>query len=83
MLPVALISVTAAAAYVFWFTAQEHWALKTKYLLFLMPAYILYVLFGLEWLRQRSWIAFRVSVWLIALLVILCHAYLFRFAIGA
>jgi len=26
---------------------------------------------------------FRVSVWLIALLAILCHAYLFRFAIGA
>jgi len=68
---------------VFWFTAQEHWALKAKYLLFLMPAYILYALFGLEWLRKRSRIVFRVSVWLIALLAVLCHAYLFRFAIGA
>ena len=83
MLPVALISVTAVAAYVFWFTAQEHWALKAKYLLFLMPAYILYALSGLEWLRKRSRIVFRVSVWLIALLAVLCHAYLFRFAIGA
>ena len=82
-LPIALMAVTTVAAYVYWFTAQEYWALKTKYLLFLMPVYILYALFGLEWLRQRSWIAFRASLWLIALLVILCHAYLFRFAIGA
>lgn len=82
-LPIALLGVTAVTAYVYWFTAQEYWALKTKYLLFLIPAYILYALFGLEWLGQRSPTVFRVSVWLIALLLVLCHAYLFRFAIGA
>ena len=82
-LPVALTSVTTLAVYVYWFTAQEHWALKTKYLLFLLPAYAVYALFGLDWLRQRSSVAHACAVWLLALLVVLGHAYLFRFAVGA
>ena len=31
--------------------SQEIWALKTKYLLFLVPAYVLDVVIGLRWTR--------------------------------
>jgi hypothetical protein len=81
-LPVTLTAVTSLGVYIYWFTTQEHWALKTKYLLFLLPVYALYALFGLEWIKNRSVLGYRGAVWLLVALSVLCHAYLFTFALG-
>jgi hypothetical protein len=36
-LPLAIMCVVGVSAYVWWFVSQDSWALKTKYLLFLVP----------------------------------------------
>ena len=82
-MPIVLMCATVLAVYVYWFTAQEAWALKTKYLLFLLPAFGLYLAMGLRWLRR--WTPPAVSgaaVWLIVVLIVLCHGYAYRFAVG-
>jgi hypothetical protein len=70
--------------YFYWVLSQDTWALKTKYLLFLLPCYTAGVLAGLDWVRR---VAPRVGYWpLLALLVtllVLTHMYLHRFAVGA
>jgi len=78
--PVAATCVITGAAYVTWFLAQESWALKTKYILFLLPAYVLYALLGLRWLERLVPVAGRI-VWLaLAALVVAAHLYLLDFA---
>ncbi len=82
-MPIVLMCATALAVYVYWFTAQEAWALKTKYLLFLLPAFGLYLAMGLRWLRR--WTPPAVSgaaVWLIVVLIVLCHGYAYLFTVG-
>ena len=37
------------ASYVAWVVAQDDWALKTKYILFLLPIYIIYAMEGAAW----------------------------------
>lgn len=84
LLPLPLTSVTTFGLYIYWFTAQETWALKTKYILFLLPVYALYAIFGLRWLRRWATPAVHAAaVWLLVCLVVLCHAYLYMFAVGA
>jgi 4-amino-4-deoxy-L-arabinose transferase-like glycosyltransferase len=78
--PLAVSSALALAAYIAWFLAQESWALKTKYLLFLLPAYVVYTLFGLRWIRRLSRRAADVAVLLLALLIVAAHLYLLNFA---
>jgi hypothetical protein len=46
--PLAFFGLSSFAMYVWWFLAQDSWALKTKYLLFLLPAYVLFALMGLR-----------------------------------
>ena len=46
--PLAIVCVLTWSAYLMWFVAQETWALKTKYILFLLPAYVMYT---------RTWVA--------------------------
>ncbi len=81
--PVLLTCVTAFAVYPHWFTAQETWALKAKYLLFLLPALGLYLALGLRWLRR--WTSPRLhatAIWLVVALVALAHGYAYVFAVG-
>ena len=33
--------------------SQEIWAIKAKYLMFLLPAYVLYAGIGLRWVRAK------------------------------
>ena len=79
------LTVTASltwVAYVVWFLAQEDWALKTKYILFLLPAYVVFAMLGLRWLRHRWLPPARVAMALLALLIAGAHLYLLNFAWG-
>jgi hypothetical protein len=78
--PLAATCLLTAAAYVKWFLAQESWALKTKYILFLLPAYVLYALLGGRWVQRLVPVAGRV-IWItLATLVVAAHLYLLDFA---
>jgi 4-amino-4-deoxy-L-arabinose transferase-like glycosyltransferase len=78
--PLAVSSLLTLAAYVWWFLAQESWALKTKYILFLLPAYVVYALLGLRWVRRLSRPCADVVVLLLAVLIVVAHLYLLDFA---
>lgn len=80
MRAVTVTCLVTGASYVAWFVTQESWALKTKYILFLLPCYVLYAVFGWRWLDRRSAIAGRAILWLLALLLIAANLYLFDFA---
>jgi hypothetical protein len=84
LLPLLLMTATTMAAYVFWFTAQQKWALKTKYVLFLLPAYLVFAMFGLRAMRRLPLRGgYEALFWFLVVLAAACQAYLFRFAIGA
>lgn len=46
--PLTALTATTAASYAWWFLAQDSWALKTKYILFLLPVYAVLASDGLE-----------------------------------
>jgi len=46
--PLAVYSAASLATYAWWFIAQDSWALKTKYILFLLPVYALFATDGVE-----------------------------------
>jgi len=50
--PLLLFGCITLAAYLWWVIGQADWALKTKYLLFLLPPYVLFAVFGLRALRS-------------------------------
>ena len=80
--PLAVFGLVTVAAYVWWLLPQPSWALKTKYILFLLPQYILYVAVGLAWLTRRvAALGVLASSLLIALLALL-HVYLYAFAVS-
>lgn len=80
---IALLCVVGFSSYLHWVVAQRYWAIKTKYLLFLLPAYVLYLAFGTRWavrvLPGRAGAALVASL---IVLIILADLYLFSFAIG-
>jgi 4-amino-4-deoxy-L-arabinose transferase-like glycosyltransferase len=80
--PMTVVCIVAASAYVWWFTSQESWGLKTKYLLFLLPPFVAYAVSGLAWLWSRVPLAGALAAALVAALVVIAHLYLFAFAIG-
>jgi 4-amino-4-deoxy-L-arabinose transferase-like glycosyltransferase len=80
--PMAVVTVVAVAAYVWWFMSQESWGLKTKYLLFLLPPFVVYVVAGLAWLWRRAPLTSAVAGALVGALVLVTHLYLFAFAVG-
>jgi len=80
--PLLTMCSVSVAAYVWWFSSQQVWGLKTKYLLFLLPAFIVYAVAGLAWLtRHVPWAGVSAAV-LLAALIVLTHVYLFAFAVG-
>ena len=83
MRPVLIAAGVSLAAYLWWVLGQEVWALKTKYLLFLVPTYVLLAVQGLQIFRRRlGWIYGEAVVWGLAVLVLISHVYLLAFAIG-
>lgn len=80
--PIAIFTVVGAGAYLWWFLPQEVWALKTKYIFFLLPAAVLYAVCGLAWLHRRLPSAGVIAGAALVLLVVAAHVYLFAFAVG-
>lgn len=70
------------AVYLSWVVAQESWALKTKYILFLLPAFVVYMLLGLRWLSRLLPVAGRGALWLLVLLLLVGHFYLLDFVLS-
>jgi hypothetical protein len=80
--PLAIFCIVSAAAYVWWFLSQPQWGLKTKYILFLLPVFVVYVLAGLGWLSRRAPRLHTAASVLLAALIVLTHVYLLAFALG-
>ena len=82
-LPIAIMWVVGWMLYLQYVLSQQIWGLKTKYLLFLLPAYVLYAVIGLRWVRAAlpGWISATIVSSTIALTV-LAHLYLLSFALG-
>ena len=82
-LPITILCAVGWLIYLQYVLSQEIWAIKAKYLMFLLPAYALYVAIGLRWVRAKLPDAISAGVVLtLAALVIAAHLYLLRFAIG-
>jgi len=80
--PLAIVCVVAIAAYVWWFISQEWWALKAKYLLFLLPPFAVYTVTGLAFLWNRAPRVGAAAALLMAALIVAANLYLFAFAVA-
>lgn len=80
--PLAIVCIVAISAYVWWFLSQESWALKAKYLLFLVLPFVLYVVTGLAFLWNRFPLAGTAAAVLLAALIAVANVYLLAFAIA-
>ena len=80
--PLAVMCLVSVLAYGWWFTSQQQWGLKTKYLLFLLPAFVIYAVAGLAWLWRSARPAGVAAGTALAVLVVLTHFYLLAFALG-
>lgn len=80
--PLAVFCLVSMAAYVWWFLSQGQWGLKTKYLLFQLPPFVVYVLAGLGWLARDLPRVGAAAGALVAALLVLAHVYLLAFALG-
>jgi hypothetical protein len=84
--PLSLFGALTCVAYGWWFLAQDSWALKTKYILFLLPVYVLFALLGLRrLLALRGWSSRLVAGAVLGLLCLLLStslAYLTCFALA-
>ena len=78
-----LMTVLTATSYTVWFAGQDIWALKTKYVLYLLPAYVAYMVIGLR--VVRSWRpSLLPNTLLLGLLVlaVVTHLFLYAFAVS-
>jgi hypothetical protein len=80
--PLGIFAAVGGGAYVWWFLPQELWALKTKYIFFLLPPAVLYALCGLGWLQRRAPVAAAIAGGALVLLIAAAHLYLYAFAVG-
>jgi hypothetical protein len=81
--PLLVMWLLTITSYIAWVVAQDEWALKTKYIVFLLPVYVVYAMVGLQWIRRRlpaSLAAATVAVLLT--LVAVAHVYLYAFSVG-
>ena len=81
-LPLTIMCAVSLVAYAWWFASQSQWALKTKYVLFLLPAFVVYAVVGLAWFSRRTPRVGLAAGVLIAILVAVAHLYLLAFAVG-
>jgi hypothetical protein len=80
--PIGIFVMLGVASYVWWFLPQQLWALKTKYILFVLPAGVLYALAGLGWLRRRQPVVWTIAAILLVALIVVTNIYLYAFAVG-
>ena len=81
--PVGIVCGLSAAAYLGWFLTQPLWGLKTKYILFLLLPFVLYVVIGFAWIWRRAPPAVgAAAAVLLAALILATHVYLLAFSIG-
>jgi hypothetical protein len=78
--PLALASVLSLAVYFRWMTVQDDWSIKTKYILFLVGPFMLYVVIAIEAVGRRSDAARQVLLTGLALLAAAAHLYCLDFA---
>jgi 4-amino-4-deoxy-L-arabinose transferase-like glycosyltransferase len=81
-LPLLVMSVVTGSAYLWWFVAQESWALKTKYLLFLLPIFVVYMVSGAALLSKRVPLAGLFAGALLTTLFVVATGYLLAFDLG-
>ena len=81
-LPLVIVCVVGVSAYVWWFVSQEAWALKTKYVLFLVSPFVLYATAGLAVVWNRAPHVGIVAAVLTAALIGAANLYLLSFAIA-
>ena len=80
--PLAVISAVGVSSYVWWFLSQESWGLKTKYLLFLLPAFVVYAVSGFALLWNHAPRLSAITGALITALVLVTSMYLLAFDLG-
>jgi 4-amino-4-deoxy-L-arabinose transferase-like glycosyltransferase len=81
--PLSLLAVTTLTIYLQWIVSQRDWALKTKYILFLLPVYALYTAVGLRKIRRLApGLAYTLAVALVITAIGLTQVYLFFFALS-
>jgi 4-amino-4-deoxy-L-arabinose transferase-like glycosyltransferase len=81
-LPLTIVCVVGISAYVWWFVSQESWALKAKYLLFLVSPSVIYTVIGLTFLWNRAPRAGVAAAVLVAALIVAANVYLVVFAVA-
>ncbi|MEI6670161.1 MAG: phospholipid carrier-dependent glycosyltransferase [Acidobacteriota bacterium] len=81
--PLLVMLLLTLGSYLPWVVAQQEWALKTKYIVFLLPIYVIYAMVGLQWMR-RKWPAVAAAATLAALMALVAasHLYLYAFSVG-
>jgi 4-amino-4-deoxy-L-arabinose transferase-like glycosyltransferase len=81
--PLFILMVVTIASYLAWVVAQDAWALKTKYILYLLPVYVTYALVGVRWaVRRLPPIASTTVIALLVALITVAHVWLYAFAVG-
>lgn len=80
--PFIAFTVISVAVYTWWFLAQPAWALKTKYILFLLPAYIVYTIMGLRSVYHLDRRLGHVAAACLIAALVASEAYLWMFALG-
>lgn len=80
--PLSVVCAVAVFTYTWWFISQEAWGLKTKYVLFLLPPFVVYAVSGLTWLWNHVPLVGVVAAGALAALVLVTHYYLLAFALG-
>lgn len=80
--PLLVYAGASSAVYAAWFLAQPDWALKTKYVLFLLPAYIVYAVMGLRGVHRLDPRLGQAAAACLIAALLACEAYLFLFALG-
>jgi 4-amino-4-deoxy-L-arabinose transferase-like glycosyltransferase len=81
-LPLAIVCVVGISAYVWWFVSQEAWALKSKYLLFLVSPFVVYTVSGLAYVWRRLPRVGIAAAVLMAALLVAANVYLLAFAVA-
>jgi len=80
--PLLVYAVVSVAVYAWWFLGQPSWALKTKYILFLLPAYIIYAVMGLRGVYRLDRRLGHAAVACFIATLLVCEGYLVMFALG-
>jgi hypothetical protein len=81
--PMAWLCLAGLSSYLYWVVGQEYWAIKAKYLLFLLPAYVLYMVAGTRWAVRSLPGSVSAAILLSLLaLIVLANLYLLSFGIG-